>query len=150
MTEPNDRSAPRLGRTVSILLLACYTAFVCSMTVGPQTPGDGALTRIVKDVLATLHEQGTLLWVDFLTVEFVGNVLLFVPLGLLTALVLDRRHRWLLLVVGTAFSGLIELTQLLFLAERYPDWRDLVSNTIGFLLGAGLGVLIRSRTRVGV
>jgi hypothetical protein len=137
----------RAGRVWSIVLLAAYTAFVCFMTLTPRGAGDGALSRWVKEVLDDLHARGIALWIDFLTIEFLANIAMFVPLGLLTALVLDRRRWWLLLVVGTAFSGLIELSQLLFLPERYPDWRDLVSNTIGFLLGAGVGVLIRRHTR---
>lgn len=127
--------------------LAAYAAVVCVITLSPRTPGDGFLTRLVDEVLAALHERGVLLQVDYLTVEFLGNVLMFVPLGVLTALVLDRRWWWTLLVAGTAFSGLLELAQLLFLSDRVADWRDLVSNTIGFLVGAGAVVLVRSTAR---
>jgi VanZ like protein len=136
------------GRSVSGGLLAAYTVFVLFVTLTPRGPGEGVLTRWVSDVLDDLHARGLLLWVDFLTIEFIANIAMFVPLGLLTALVLDRRRRWLLLIVGTAFSGLIELLQLLFLPERFADWRDLLSNTIGFLVGAGVGVLIRRRARI--
>ncbi len=139
---------PRALRAMHLGLLAAYTAFVLFMTITPRGAGDGALTRWVSETLDDLHARGIALWVDFLTIEFIANILMFVPLGFLTALVLQRRRWWLLWVVGTAFSGLIELWQLLFLPERYPDWRDLVSNTIGFLIGAGLGVLIRRRAGI--
>jgi len=40
-------------------------------------------------------------------------------------------------------SGFIELTQLLFLPSRYPEVRDLISNSTGFLLGALGAIIIR-------
>ncbi|QIG39935.1 VanZ family protein [Microbacterium sp. 4R-513] len=137
----------RLRHPVLLAVLAAYAAFVCFVTLSPRTPGGGMLQRLVNDVLGALHRRGVALWADYLTVEFVGNVLMFVPLGILSALVLDARHRWLLLVAGSAFSGVLELTQLLLLPGRYADWRDLVSNTIGFLLGAGAALAVRSLAR---
>ncbi|WP_345799964.1 VanZ family protein [Microbacterium sp. AZCO] len=128
------------GRRIRIALLVVYSAFVAYMTLTPRGPGDGAFTRWVKRSLDALHAQGVALWIDFLTIEFLANVAMFVPLGLLTALLL--RRRWPLLVIGTAASAFIELWQALFLPERYPDWRDLVSNTIGFLLGAAMAVVV--------
>ena len=58
---------------------------------------------------------------------------MFVPLGVL---VLPLKRRWWLLFAGTAFSALIETYQALFLPGRYPELRDVLSNSIGFLLGA--------------
>ena len=149
MNQPQSTGgAGHAGRGLLVAALAAYTVFVLVMTLTPRGVGDGVLTRWVKNVLDDLHARGIALWVDFLTIEFIANIMMFVPLGLLTALVLDRRRWWLLLVVGTAFSCFIELWQLVFLPERFPDWRDLVSNTIGFLIGAGVGVLIRRRARI--
>ncbi|MFH8249264.1 VanZ family protein [Microbacterium sp. B2969] len=134
-------------RRVTIALLVVYSAFVAYLTLTPTGPDDGATTRLLKRLLDQLHAQGVLLWIDFLTIEFLANIAMFVPLGVLTALLISRRNRWMLLVIGTAASGFIELMQLLFLPERYADWRDLVSNTIGFLLGAGLTLAISTRAR---
>lgn len=49
----------------------------------------------------------------------------------------------MLLFAGTLFSGFIELGQLLFLPDRFPEVRDLISNSTGFLLGAAASVLFR-------
>lgn len=133
----------RLRRRITGILLAVYIAFVCVITLSPRMPGASAVNGFVRRALAELHERGIALWLDYLAVEFIGNILMFVPLGFLTALALNRRRWWMLLVAGTAFSGAIELMQHFFLSARYSDPRDIVSNTIGFLIGAAIGVLLR-------
>lgn len=67
----------------------------------------------------------------------VGNVLLFLPVGIIT-----RReiHRSLTaaLVAGLLVSGTIELLQLTLATWRHPQVVDLVLNTVGAGLGWGL------------
>ena len=133
----------RFRRRITGILLVLYVAFVCVITLSPRMPGASTTNRLVRRVLAELHERGILTWVTFLHVEFVANILMFVPLGLLTALALHRRWWWTLLFLGTAFSAVIELCQLLLLPGRYSEVRDIVSNSIGFLIGAGVAVLLR-------
>lgn len=133
----------RFRRRLVLVLLLAYAAFVMVITLSPRMPGTGFVTRVVRRMLASLHERGLLLFVDYLTIEFIGNILMFVPLGILTALLISRRNWWMLLFLGTVFSGLIETAQYLFLPERYPEVRDVASNTIGFLLGAIVSVTFR-------
>ncbi|WP_219949888.1 VanZ family protein [Salinibacterium sp. M195] len=133
----------RFRRRITGVLFVGYSIFVAAVTLTPQVPGSGTLTRNVYRVLAAFHNRGLLLSVDYLTIEFIGNILMFVPLGIFMAMLVARRHWWVLLFTGTLMSGFIELSQMLFLTERYPDVRDLVSNTIGFLLGAVGAILIR-------
>lgn len=125
-------------------MLVVYTALVFFVTLTPRAPGTGLVRRTVDRMLARLAELGVT-GIDFLDIEFLGNILMFVPLGVFAALLLPRRSRWMLLLIGTAFSAFIELYQGAFLPERYSEWRDIVSNTSGFLVGAGvtLGVLLR-------
>lgn len=68
---------------------------------------------------------------------------MFIPLGLFVAMLISHRHWWVLLFAGTLISGAIELSQLLLLPSRYPEVRDLVSNSTGFLIGALAAVLFR-------
>lgn len=135
--------ASRFRRRVVIALLVAYAACVLVITLSPRMPGSGFVHRVVDRVLASLHARGLFEWVDFLVVEFFGNILMFVPLGFLLALLVSRRQWWLLLFSGPLFSGFIELTQLLLLPTRFPEVRDLFSNSIGFLLGAAAAVLLR-------
>ena len=135
--------ASRFRRRITGVLFFGYSLFVALVTLTPQVPGAGTLSRNVYRILAAFHNRGLLLGVDYLTIEFIGNILMFVPLGVFMAMLVARRHWWVLLFAGTLMSGFIELSQMLFLSDRYPDVRDLVSNTIGFLLGAVGASLIR-------
>lgn len=76
----------------------------------------------------------------FLATEFLANVAMFLPLGVLLPLAAGSQKRTTLLLTiaaGFALSLTIELAQLL-IPGRVSDTRDLVSNT----LGAALGVLL--------
>jgi len=79
----------------------------------------------------------------FLHIEFVGNILMFVPLGIFAALLLPRKAWWVLLLMGTAFSVSIELFQAQFLPGRFPEVRDVISNSTGFLIGAAMSIALR-------
>ena len=135
--------ASRFRRRLVTALLVVYAAFVLVITLTPQMPGAGLVDRLVSRVLRSLHARGLFPGADYLTVEFIGNILMFVPLGVLVALLVPRRAWWTLLLAGTAFSGFIELFQAVFLPDRYPEWRDLVSNSTGFLIGAAMAVALR-------
>jgi len=122
--------------------LAAYTAFVCMVTLTPRMPGTGSVAILVNSVLRYLHDRGWFVGTEYLDVEFLANIGMFVPLGVLTALLMPRRARWTLLLIGTAFSAFIETYQAQFLPGRYPELRDIVSNSLGFLLGAGVVLLL--------
>lgn len=135
--------ASRFRRRIVMAMLVVYTVFVLVITLSPQMPGSGFVSRLVTRVLASLHARGMFEFVDFLVVEFLGNILMFVPLGVFVALLISRRHWWVLLFAGTLFSGFIELGQLLLLPDRVPEMRDLISNSTGFILGAIAAVVFR-------
>ena len=65
------------------------------------------------------------------------NVVLFLPLGMLTPLIWDEMDRFgCVLGIGAAFSLLIEITQILNV--RATDIDDLIMNMIGTGIGFGL------------
>lgn len=134
----------RWSRWVIAAALAGYTAFVLVVTLSPRMPGTSFAAEFVNSVLGWFHERGLLVGMEYLDVEFLANIGMFVPLGVLTALLLRGRWRWALLVIGTAFSGFIESYQALFLPGRYPEWRDVLSNSTGFLIGAGIVLAARA------
>lgn len=80
------------------------------------------------------------------------NVLLFVPLGVFVR-VLGGRGVVVALFVGFGVSGLIELTQLTGVWGLYPcayrvfDVDDLMTNTLGAVLGSLLSLLVPRRHR---
>ena len=76
-------------------------------------------------------------------VEFGLNVALFIP-GAAAAALLWPRVRWSRWVlVGFLVSATIETLQGLFLDGRNAQLHDLVSNTLGAAIGAGLARLVR-------
>lgn len=82
---------------------------------------------------------------QYLLVDVVGNVLLFIPLGLTLAAVSTRATRWGRLAAATVscalLSTLIETIQLA-LPSRATDVDDVLFNTLGAFLGALVGVLV--------
>jgi glycopeptide antibiotics resistance protein len=126
-----------------LFALFAYALFVLVITITPQMPGTGFVARVVDWFLYELHSRGLFTSLGFLHIEFVGNILMFVPLGIFAALLLPRKAWWLLLLMGTAFSVGIEMFQAYFLPGRFPEVRDVVANSTGFLIGAAMSVALR-------
>jgi glycopeptide antibiotics resistance protein len=115
---------------------ACYLAFVGWVTLGPQ-PLDSAGSGLLRQVIQFLNGYEFLRWVSYDLVEFVANILLFVPIGVLFSLLLGRRRWWLAGLLGVALSVSIEFSQL-FLRHRVSDLRDILSNSLGAAIGVAL------------
>lgn len=69
-------------------------------------------------------------------VNILGNLLLFVPLGvMLPAAVRLLRTPWLLVPAAAAVSTAVELTQYAYIPGRAADINDILLNTAGALAG---------------
>lgn len=143
-----------------------WVAVILWITLNPEQPTDGGW---VRETLAWWIERGLPAWVTYDVVEVAANVALFLPLGLLLALLrgpsttrgsstprgssatrgsssAEGAYRDLpplpLLaptVLALALSLTIEFTQEAFLPARFATVSDLVANTVGAFLGALLG-----------
>jgi hypothetical protein len=119
--------------------LGAYGLAALVLLLSPIGPGE--LVRITTSAVQGVPglagvRQG---WV-----EFVANILLFVPLGfLLTGLV---RPAWWGVVLALGLSVAAELVQVL-LPARLASPRDVLANALGAAIGAALAwvVLIRRR-----
>lgn len=70
--------------------------------------------------------------------EFVSNIVMFVPFGLLTTFLWPSRWNWWrMLLLGAATSTFIELMQLL-IPGRVTALSDVIANTAGGLIGAAV------------
>ena len=79
----------------------------------------------------------------YATLEFVANIVLFVPFGALATLSSPRmRWRWAVLG-GVLVSGLVELVQATLLPGRTGSLQDVVANTLGAAIGSGLVLGLR-------
>ena len=67
-------------------------------------------------------------------IEFGSNIVLFVPLGILLAILMPRR-RYLVMPVGFTVSLTIETAQGVLLPGRTASLADLIANTAGACIG---------------
>lgn len=132
---------------LALVLLIAYTVVVLMATMSPF-PVDQGYQGAIARLLAAAHQHGLPGWFGYSALQFTANIAMFVPLGFLVALALPRRIWWLALLIVPAFSIAIELTQGRFLPHRFEDAGDVLSNTIGGYLGAGIALGLRMIMRM--
>jgi len=99
------------------------------------TPVDQSAGPWLAATFDGIHSAGVPSWVNYDLLEFVANVIFFIPLTFLLTLLLGRRRWRLALVIGVAVSVSIELCQLFFIAERFASVADVVANAFGSAAG---------------
>jgi len=82
-------------------------------------------------------------WVTYTQLESFANVVLFVPFGLLIALLVPTRWWWLVVVGLIAIAAAIELGQALFLPGRVASLDDVIANSTGGVVGVAIAAIIR-------
>ena len=85
---------------------------------------------------------------DASDVDFVANILMFAPIGLLLVVLLGARRWAVALTAAVAFTVLIEVVQL-GIPSRVADVNDVLLNAGGALLGVLAGLLL-ARVRSGL
>lgn len=138
------------------LLLALFAVGLCQAALLPQIEfgpggilldmGDPAQNRInlipLRIFYDTYIEVTKFHNYSYLVVSFLGNVGIFIPLGLLPPLLWERAAGWRKCAgIGFLTSLFIELCQLPL--NRCSDVDDLLLNTLGALTGFWLFVLLR-------
>ena len=110
------------------------------------------VTALADDVRGAIARRGSAAATDPALLQLLLNVLLFVPLGFFLR-VLGGRGVVTALVAGFALSAFVEATQLTGVWGIYPcayrvfDVDDLLTNTLGALLGSLLGLAVPRRYR---
>ncbi|MEC5184464.1 glycopeptide antibiotics resistance protein [Cryobacterium sp. MP_3.1] len=136
---PKSRARTSIGG----VLLASYVVVILLATLWP-TPLDQGYSAAIQKVLDVVHRNGVPEWFGYNKLEFTANVAMFVPLGFLAALLLPTRVWWLALLICPALSIAIEWTQATFLAARFATATDVMSNSIGAVIGILAAVILRS------
>jgi len=135
-------------RRALLAVTAAYLLLVAWITLNPF-PADPHRNTLLEGLLASFAATPLLAWIDCDVVETTANVLLFVPFGVLFAILLGRWRWWLAFALGVATTLTIEFVQL-FLPTRFSDPRDLIANALGTLLGIGVvAVVTAARDRRG-
>lgn len=133
------------NRAIAASLAVLYTAFLLFSTLGPirQRLVGSELSGGVLS-LDTWLESTT--WTSGRLYEFVANVVVFVPWGVLVLLALGARWWWAVASAGLVLTLAIEIIQIPL--PRISDPRDLVANVLGTLVGVVIGLVI-ARTSFG-
>ncbi len=123
---------PRPALVAKVLLLP-YLAAVLLITLLPADAA-GRVTGLVGVLADLVAGWGVPREPAAVAFEFLANVALFVPLGVLLSLAWPRLSPWLVIGAGFVLSGAIELTQFT-LPSRFPTVGDVVANTTGAAIG---------------
>ena len=126
------------------LLTVLYLGFVglVTLTPGSEQPDYSWWAARVLDRLQRypdLDPLTTRLSVE--RVEFLANIGLFVPLGVVLLLLFGSRGWWVALAAGIVLTSMIENVQR-SIPGRVPDPRDVAANSIGMFLGVALALVL--------
>ncbi|MFE4468184.1 VanZ family protein [Leifsonia sp. NPDC056824] len=137
--------ARRTRRRAAAGLLA-YTAFVAAVGLWP-TPVDRPFDPLLFRILGAGAVIGLRPLDAYDAIEFTANVAFLVPPALLLVLIAGLRRWWVGPLAGLLCSIAIELTQHFLLPARFGTVNDVIANTLGALIGTGIGVLMVARRR---
>jgi glycopeptide antibiotics resistance protein len=141
-----------LKRELQLLLVYICIVVVVRFTFCPFGKVDGKIQPLLfhKDKILPfwLNLKPFVYLFDYPTMKeallnLIGNTAMFIPLGIVWPAVfpkLDRHGK--VIVAGVGVSLCIELLQLPFF-DRATDIDDLILNTVGFLMGYGIYLLVR-------
>lgn len=127
-----------LLRKIGYLLTLIYMLLVALIVLWPVHVDDNAAGGLLHDLLTRGHTEGWLpLWFNYGLVEWLSNLVMFVPGGLLLGLLLARPLRTWVPLAGLCTSLGIETIQHL-MPGRTSSALDVLANFLGALLGWGL------------
>ena len=117
-------------------LLAAYILFILMETIIGRKTGVGRVELV--PFWSYSHPE--------LRMEIVLNYILFIPLGCLLHLCFGEKLGLRVVIAGFLLSALIELIQLTFKIGVF-EFDDMIGNTVGCLIGAVIGKLIRKKKK---
>jgi hypothetical protein len=118
--------------SVGVILAGTMTPLNAADRLGLPPAGTCDLSRIGLPSLEELRRQG----------DVIGNILMFVPLGVAIALLPRSPRRAVVLVAAVAFPFAIEATQLVVTPlHRACESADVVDNLSGLVLGLAAGAV---------
>ena len=144
-----------LKRELQLILVYICIVVVVRFTFFPFGKADGQIQPLVFDPVNIFPPKINLVPILYLLdyptlkeilVNVIGNTTMFIPLGIVWPAVfrqLDTHKKVIAAGVGT--SLLIEILQLPFYV-RYTDVDDLILNSLGYLMGYGIYLLVKKAT----
>jgi VanZ family protein len=135
------------GRKTAVRVLATLTLIAVFVIGYWPVPVDRGMRSVLGSVLDRLAAAGAPDWVDYAHLEFGANIVMFVPLGALIALLLPRWEWWLAPIIGLALSLAIEFGQAMLLPQRFATPLDVLANAVGATIGALVVTAFRLASR---
>lgn len=120
---------------IGYLFFVGFTVWLPATVSAKVTGLVGVIARWVAEAGIAPYQQSAVV------LEFLANVALFVPIGLLLPFAWSRLRLWHVVVIGVLLSGLIETVQGL-MPSRFPTISDVIANTLGALIGGILAALL--------
>lgn len=142
----------RWHRELQLILVYICLIVVARFTFFPFSKVDGKIQPLVFDMANAFPFRINLIPFVYLfdypelrsaLLNLIGNTAMFIPLGIVWPCVfkeLDTHKK--VIAAGVGFSLCIEILQLPFY-DRVSDIDDLILNSLGFLMGYGIYLLIR-------
>ncbi|MDT0202379.1 VanZ family protein [Nocardioides sp. AE5] len=127
-------------RRFLLAAFAVYVAVAAYLVFWPQPDTPGGAVASVSDLFAWLGLDGF----GPVQVEIALNVLLFVPLTVLGAVLWPQVRAWQWVVIAMVATLAIESTQYVALPGRSATVSDLIANTSGAILGLAPGIWLRA------
>ena len=142
-------------REIVLALFISYLVVVAALTIVPLQPravsGTGLVSFIPGRTTIGCYRQltGTPVEVVICNMQLLGNILVFVPMGILLPLVWYR-HRSATATIGAALAGSVTIEVIQYLQQsmgmqRSVDVDDVILNVVGALLGYLLLTLMTKR-----
>lgn len=144
-------------RELQLLLVYTCIVVVTRFTFFPFSRVDGQIQPLLLDPEAIFLPRINLIPFAYLfdypvfreaLRNLIGNTAMFIPLGIVWPSVfrkLDSHGK--VIAAGVGYSLLIEIAQLPFF-DRVSDIDDLILNSLGFVLGYGIYLLVKSMKRI--
>lgn len=124
-------SASSITARVLLVPYAVALALIVWLPAAAASRVTGLAFRIAR-VFA--EYTGVSLATSYTFFEFLANIALFVPLGLLLTAGWPRTNTWWIILLGFSASAMIELVQTM-IPSRYPTLSDVIANTLGTIIG---------------
>jgi len=139
-------------REIQLILVYICIIVVARFTFFPFSTVNGQVQPLIFDAAKAFPPRINLLPFIYMTdyptrreilLNLVGNTAMFLPLGIVwPAVFRELNTHWKVIAAGVGTSLLIEILQLPF-CDRVSDVDDLILNSLGFLMGYGIWLLVR-------
>ncbi len=137
-----------MRKPLALIALSSYLIILVTTSLWPKpVDGVGVIETITRELLRFTSGVDALKWIQYNQLEAIANVLLYIPLGVFLALFWPNARLWMLCLVPVLVSVGVEISQRLFLPDRYATVNDVFFNALGGLLGVVISVSIRQRMK---